>query len=285
MADRGIDNELGRFLRARRETTAPAAVGLPAGMRRRTPGLRRAEVATLAGVSVEYLTRLEQGRDRHPSPEVLNAIAVALGFSLEDRVHLRYLGKASAGVMCPAGLAPAEQVRPTVRALLERLEPGPAVVLNRLGDVLAATSGYERLMRPAGLYDGHRPNVVRHAFTEARTREFYPGWELLADALVAQLKGEVRRGDPYARELAAELTVLAGPAFTRRMAAASGPALRVGVELLAHPQAGALRMAYETLDLSDADEQRLVVYLPADAASARALDRLSGRRPGALRAV
>ena len=279
------DNELGRFLRDRREATSPAAVGLPAGSRRRTPGLRRSEVATLAGVSVEYLTRLEQGRDRHPSPQILNAVAAALRFSPADRLHLRYLSKVNTGVVCAAGAAPAAGVRPTVRALLDRLEPGPAVVLNRLGDVLAATAGYERLARPIGLFDGHRLNVLRYVLADPRARAAYPDWDRVADHHVAQLKIEVRRGDPGAAELADDLTVLAGADFLDRMAAPTGPPARTGIERMVHPEVGGLRLAYEVLDLPDADEQRLVVHLPADEATAAALDRLTGRRPGALRAV
>ncbi|MEV0895993.1 helix-turn-helix transcriptional regulator [Actinoplanes sp. NPDC049802] len=279
------ENELGRFLRERREGTTPAEVGLPAGARRRTPGLRRAEVATLAGVSVEYLTRLEQGRDRHPSPEVLNALATALRFSRAERESLRWLGKVAAGVICPAGHVPAVEVRPTVRALLSRLEPGPAVVLNRLGDVLAATSGFEALFRPIGLFDGHRHNILRFVMVDPRARKAYPDWNQVAEGHIAQLKGEVRRGDPHALELAGDLTVLVGPEFTERMAAPGGFPERSGVERLAHPEVGELRLAYEVLDLPDADEQRLIVHLPVDAVTASALDRLSGRRPGALRAV
>lgn len=285
MATTATDNELGRYLRARREATLPAVVGLAAGSRRRTPGLRRAELATLAGVSVDYLTRLEQGRDRRPSPEVLNALATALRFTAADREHLRFLGKALAGVMCPSGHAPAATVRPTVRALLARLEPGPAVVLNRLGDVLAFTSGYECLVRPLGLLEGRRHNVVRWHFVDDRARAAYPRWDAVADEHVARLKGEVRRGDRHATELADDLTVLVGAEFVDRMAAPSGPASRTGVERMAHPQAGRLALAYEILDLPDADEQRLVIHLPADEVTTAALDRLSGRRPGILRAV
>ncbi|WP_430788649.1 helix-turn-helix transcriptional regulator [Actinoplanes sp. G11-F43] len=279
------DNELGQFLRSRRESTAPAAVGLAPGIRRRTPGLRRAEVATLAGVSVDYLTRLEQGRDRHPSPEVLNALATALRFTAADREHLRFLGKALAGVMCPSGHAPAAEVRPTVRALLERLEPGPAVVLNRLGDMLAATSGYESLTIPLGMWEEPRANVVRWHFVDERARAAHPDWDVIADDHVARLKTEVRRGDRHAVELSGDLTVLAGDEFADRMAAPSGPPRRSGSQRMAHPEAGRLVLSYESLDLPDADEQRLVVFLPADEATAAALDRLSGRRPGALRAV
>jgi transcriptional regulator with XRE-family HTH domain len=278
-------HELGQFLRARREETAPESVGLPTGVRRRTPGLRRAEVATLAGVSVEYLTRLEQGRDRNPSAQVLGALADALRFTPEERVHLRYLGKASAGMICPNGSSPATEVRPTVRALLDRLEPAPAVVLNRLGYVLASTTGYERLARPVGLLDGRWPNLIRFTFADARARTAYPDWDRVAAEHVAQLKSEVRRGDQHARELVDDLIVIAGIPFTERMERPGGPPSRTGVDRLAHPEEGELRLAYETLELPDADEQRLIVYLPADDATSAALDRLAGRRPGALRAV
>ncbi|MFC3961726.1 helix-turn-helix domain-containing protein [Nocardia jiangsuensis] len=147
-------NELGRFLRGRREAVTPARVGLPAGPRRRTPGLSRAEVATLAGVSVEYIVRLEQGRDRHPSPSVLAAIAGVLLLTRSERIHLHRLTKASdPGFTCMGDATPARTVRPSVRAILDHLEPAAAVVVNRLGAVLAHTAGYRRPMAPTGLAD------------------------------------------------------------------------------------------------------------------------------------
>jgi hypothetical protein len=99
----------------------------------------------------------------------------------------------------------------------------------------------------------------------------------VTDDQVARLKGEIRRGDPHAIDLADELTVLAGVDFTTRMAAPSAPPERAGVHRMVHPQAGELRLAFETLDLPDADEQRLVVHLPADAATAAALDLLDAQ--------
>ncbi|MEV0594816.1 helix-turn-helix domain-containing protein [Nonomuraea cavernae] len=279
-------NELGAYLRDRREAVTPADVGLPAGARRRTPGLRRSELATLAGVSVEYLARLEQGRDRHPSAQVLGALADALRLDPDERIHLRRLTKGAAGdVLCPAGVPPARSVRPTVRALLDRLEPAPALLLNRLGEVLARTSGYERLAGPLGLLDGDPPSLVRFVFTDSRARALYPDWERVADELVAMLKLESSRDDPHVSHLADELTIVAGAPFADRLAAPAGPPSPTGVERLTHPEAGELRLAYETLELPVKDGQHLVVYLPADDATALALDRLTGRRPGGLRAV
>ena len=142
-----IEGELGTFLRSRREAVTPAEVGLPDGPRRRTPGLRRAELATLAGVSVDYLIRIEQGRDTHPSPQVLAALAEALRLSEDDLNHLRQLAVISNGVeLCPHARAAARAVRPTVRAVLERLEPAPAFVVNHLG----RSPGVDRRVRAVG---------------------------------------------------------------------------------------------------------------------------------------
>lgn len=280
------DNELGAFLRACREGVTPTDVGLPPGARRRTPGLRRSELASLAGISVEYLVRLEQGRDRHPSVQVLSALADALHLSSDERVRLRNLSKVAGGdFLCPTSRQPATSVRPTVQALLVRLEPAPAVVLNRLGDVLAFTTGYEQLVRAIGVLTGETPNLIRYVFTDVRARDAYPEWERIADEQVADLTFEAGRVDPYVAAFAEELGATAGAAFTERLEAPFARPRRSGVERMIHPDAGELRLAVETLELPDADDQRLVVYLPADDATSAALDRLTGRQPGALRAV
>jgi transcriptional regulator with XRE-family HTH domain len=281
------DNELGAFLRARREALKPADVGLPDGPRRRTPGLRRSELATVAGLSVEYLTRLEQGRDRNPSMQVLAALADALRMTPEERIHLRYLSKVTSGAigLCPtADQGPARTVRATVRAVLDRLEPVPAAVFNRLGEVIAHTAGFERLFGPVGLLDGDTPNVISYVFTDVRARIAYPEWDRVADEHAAALRLELTNGDEYAAELAAELEFAAGDAFTERLSGPPVPPRTAPGERLAHPEAGELRLVREVLALDDG-EQRLLVYLAGDAATSAALDRLTGRHPGALRAV
>ncbi|BCJ70250.1 helix-turn-helix domain-containing protein [Polymorphospora rubra] len=280
------DNELGDFVRARRGAVTPAEVGLPTGARRRTPGLRRAELATLAGISVEYLVRIEQGRDRRPSASVLAALADALRLSVEERDLLRRAAKAAEGGFCLTPAAtPARSVRPTVRAILDRLDPTPAVLLNRLSDVLAHTSGYARLAGPIGVLDAEPGNLARYVFTDPRARATYPHWERIADEQAANLRLNLGRPDPYAARLVDELTAAAGAPFTGRMTGPPVTPQRVGVERLVHPEVGRLRLAYEILEFSETDGQRLVVYLPADEATTVALDRLTGRRPGALRAV
>ncbi|GAA5069496.1 helix-turn-helix domain-containing protein [Nocardia callitridis] len=280
------DNELGLFLRTRRESVSPARVGLQAGPRRRTPGLRRAELATLAGVSVEYITRLEQGRDRHPSPAVLSALGDALLMTPSQRIHLHRLSKsADSGFHCLGDAAPPRAVRPAVRAVLDRLDPSPAVVFNRLTDILAYTDGYHRVMASTGLFDVATPNLAKYLFTDPRAETVYPDWDAVADEVVATLKQGPFRVDRHIAALVDELTVTAGPAFADRVATVPSLAAPTGITRFAHPQSGELRLAYETLELSADDDQRLIVHLPADQATARALDALTRGRPGGLRVV
>lgn len=278
------DNELGLFLRTRREAVSPAEVGLPAGPRRRTPGLRRAEVAMLAGVSVEYLIRLEQGRDSHPSAQVLSALAETLRLRPRERVHLHQLSKGVSGFSCGAAENGSHRtVRPTI---LAQLEPAPAAITNRCTEILACTEGYRKLMESSGLFEQGEPaNVARFVFTHPGARELYPEWDTAADKVVASLKQGPFRADPMVAALVDELTVTAGSAFTDRLTSLPGLPPSGGIDRIGHPEAGTLRLAYESLDLSIDDDQSLYVLLPADEASAGALDQLVGRRPGGLRSI
>jgi hypothetical protein len=237
-------------------------------------------------VSVEYLIRLEQGRDWHPSSTVLAALADALRMTPSQRVYLHRLVKAAdPGFHC-TGVGPNRVVRPAVRAILDRLEPTVAAVVNRLGEVLACTDGYRGVMAGTGQLDGGLPaNYPRYLFTDPRARTVYPDWPQKADAAVAMLKQGPFRADPQVAELVDELTVLVGAEFTDRMNSIPGLPDSSGVVRLVHPDAGPLRLAYERLELSADDDQHLLVHLPADDASAAALDRLVDRRPGGLRSV
>ncbi|MEU1983409.1 helix-turn-helix transcriptional regulator [Nocardia sp. NPDC019395] len=275
-------NELGAFLRSRREELRPSDVGLPPGTRRRTPGLRRAELAILAGVSTEYLARLEQGRDRRPSRQVLDALVSALRLSESDQHQLRRLVKAARGIRYPAVEPPRREIRPTVRMLLDRLEPAPAVVVNRLTDVLAHTDGFAGLMAPIGLLDRTPANLARFALTDPRARTAYLSWDEIADARVAALTAAPHLTDPYVNSLADELTALTGAVFTSRVRAPSAALARSGVEELRHPDVGDLRLAFEMLALPDSDDQQLIVYLPADEDTSARLDRLLRTGPTAL---
>jgi hypothetical protein len=170
---------------------------------------------------------------------------------------------------------------PGVRALLDQLEPAPAVLINRLTDILACTEGYQRLAMPAGGLDGTPPNLARFVFTDPRARSAYPDWDHIADETVAALKRGPFRADQHIAALADELTISAGADFARRAETVPGFPKPSGTIRLNHPQAGELRLAYETLELPD-DDQRLIVHLPADPATSAALDRLNLRRPATL---
>jgi len=284
--DAMADNLLGSFIRSRRESITPADVGLPEGGRRRTPGLRRSELATIAGVSVDYLIRLEQGRDRNPSGSVVVALADALRLGDEDRMHLKRLAAVSSHPeFCPAYEPPSTDVRPTVRAVLDRLDPSPAIVLNQLSDVLAWTDGYEAIGGPVGVLDADRPNLARYVFGDRRARRFYPDWHQVADQQVANLRSWFLHDHPELETLVAELSEIGGDEFGRRWNARPVARKTTGVKRIDHPEAGELRLQFETMELSDDAGQSLVVYLPADEATEAAIDRLTGRFPGSLHAV
>ncbi|WP_307623028.1 transcriptional regulator [Nocardia lijiangensis] len=128
-------------------------------------------------------------------------------------------------------------------------------------------------------------NLARFVFADPRARLVYPDWDDVADQRVAMLKHGPFRADPAIAHLTDELTVIAGDEFTRRVESVPSLPAATGITRLAHPTAGPLRLAYETLDLSADDDQQLIVHLPADEATAAALDVLAGRCPGQLRAV
>jgi transcriptional regulator with XRE-family HTH domain len=236
-------------------------------------------VAALAGISVEYLVRIEQGRDRHPSAAVINALADAFRLDAAEREHLRHLAKCSSGTCGAAAASHRLDVRPAVRSLLAQLEPGIAFVTNRLGDVLAYTSGFDLLARPAGLLDSPSPSLTRFVFTDEGARRVFPDWGQVADERAFHLS----LGAPSQRseQLIAELTALAGPEFTDRMHSRRLP--RADTQAWRHPAAGDLLFGRELLDLPAADAQQLVVLLPANDPTSAALNKL--RRSGGLALV
>ncbi|MFG2355616.1 helix-turn-helix domain-containing protein [Streptomyces sp. NPDC048521] len=273
---------LGDFIRAKRDSIQPETLGLPERGRRRSPGLRRLDLAARAGISVEYLTRIEQGRDRNPSVAVVNALADALSLDAAERNHVRYLAKITGGE-CIARTRPAppqRDVRPQVLHTLRLLEPGIAVVTNRLGDLLAHTSGYETLTGGSGLLDGDAPNLTRYVFTDPRARTFFADWDEIADEQAFDLwLGPSIENSEW---LTAELAPTAGPDLTRRLNRHVVP--RRGVLRLNHPAGPELRLHRELLDIP-ADAQQLVVLLPADDRTAEAIDELRDHRRGRLRAI
>jgi transcriptional regulator with XRE-family HTH domain len=276
-----MSTPLGDFLRARRDATRPETLGLPVGSRRRAPGLRRSELASLAGISVEYLVRIEQGSDRNPSASVVNALASALRLDVSEREHLRYLSKITAGTCVGPHAQPRLDVRQRVLELLDQIEPGIALVTNRLGDVLAYTSGFDLVARPSGLLDTDKPNLTRFVFTDKRAREVFPEWDQVADERAFDLW--LGPSAERSAQFKAELAPIAGDDFTRRLNRHALPPR--GTLRWTHPVVGELRLDREVMELAPADAQQLVVFLPADNMTVDALNRLRRRGGAVLRAV
>lgn len=267
---------MAEFLRARREQLKPADVGLPDSGRRRTPGLRREEVATLSGVSIDYVVRLEQGRDTKPSPSVIAALADALRLDDEQRRQLYTLAVVSQNQeLCPAPRPIVGAVAPTVVALLERLVTTPAFVAGPANDVLAWNDTWERLVRPLGMLDDASPNLARYVFLHPASRAVFPDWVRAADEQVSRLRAAAgcRGEDEDFAALMAELG--SAPDFAERWSMFATAERRRGTTNLAHPDLGPLNLDYEVLLLPDeVDEQRLITWLPGDEATATALSRV-----------
>lgn len=181
--------ELGEFLRARRARLRPSEVGFPPGAGlRRTPGLRREELAALAGLSIDYYIRLEQGKETNPSTAILDGLARALHLTEEEHEHLYTLANHAARRARPSSPHTVREVRADVRLLLETVRPCPAYVQNRVNDILAANP--EALALFAGIEEWpvHRRNTVRYVFCHPAARTLYADWEATALATVANLR-------------------------------------------------------------------------------------------------
>jgi transcriptional regulator with XRE-family HTH domain len=265
------------FLRARRDQLRPGDVGLPDSGRRRTPGLRREEVATLAGVSIDYLVRLEQGRDTKPSPSVLAALADALRLDDDERRQLYTLAMVSQSAeLCPGPRPLAREVPPTVKALLEGLNPTSAFVAGPANDVLAWNHSWELLVRPLGMLDDAAPNLARHVFVHPQARTVYPDWVAAADEQVSRLRAATGRWGEDAEFAALINELRAVPEFAERWSLLAATERRRGTRTIVHRDLGRLRLNYEVLLLpDDVDEQRLITWLPADETTATALARLT----------
>ncbi|MFI7128685.1 helix-turn-helix transcriptional regulator [Nonomuraea sp. NPDC050153] len=247
------ENPLGRFLRARRALVQPEDLGLPAGARRRVAGLRRQEVARLAGVSTDYYVRLEQGRERHPSAQVVDALARVLGLEEDAVAHLHALARATAGSRRPD--ARSERVSPQLVGMMAAWPRTPAVVLGRRLTVLAANTLGEALF--AGhAYSG---DLVRLVFLDPDARTFYPDWDRVAVTTVAGLRPAAGYDDPLLDELVAELSA-ASETFRRLWARHDIRQKTHETKRFRHPLVGELTLHYEALTVNSAPGQQLVVY-------------------------
>jgi transcriptional regulator with XRE-family HTH domain len=268
MASAGDPRALGELLRSRRERLAPADVGLPPGIRRRTSGLRREEVAQLASLSVTYYTFLEQGRQARPSEQVLDALAAALRMTPAERRYLLSLayGADDAAADGAAGAAaPPERVSPGVADLVRRLEPSPTLVKGRCWDVLAANPAARELFGDWSGTPGMR-NLVRWMFTSDAAREIYLEWEPEARAMLGRFRLAAARhpGDPRVTRLIAELRrdspQVRGWWPTHDVSPIGGE----GVKKLRHPRFGPVEYSHVILQVADNPDQVMVTYSPAE---------------------
>jgi transcriptional regulator with XRE-family HTH domain len=271
MTDMVQRDELASFLRSRREATDPVSVGLRPGPRRRTPGLRREELAQLSGISVTWYTWLEQGRGISVSRQVIESLARVLRMTPAEREHLFTV----AGLVLPAQTTGPPDVDDTLRRLVETLDPNPAFVVNPWWDLLAYNQVYAALH---GGLDG-RPaaerNVLWLFFATDPARYLIVNWPAEARQLVGQLRAHLAQhpGDPRGPELVAALTA-ASPKFAelwQEHGTARFHSYRKGFQ---HPAAGLLRLDYIKLSAAGDDQQDLIVMLPADEATADKLRRL-----------
>jgi transcriptional regulator with XRE-family HTH domain len=270
--------ELADFLRHRREELKPGDLGLPNGGRRRTPGLRREEVAQLAGVGATWYTWLEQGRDVRASLEVLEALARAMRLSQAERSHLIMLGR---GEEAPPCKSPVERVSPTLRRLIENLGPNPAYILGRRWDYLAWNDGAVALLGDLGAVPRAARNHAWLTFTDPARREMFTDWERSSRTLVAKFRADSARhlGDPAFESLIAALRK-SSPEFARAWERHEVSRGGEGRKDLRHPLAGMMSFSHGVFHPAEKLDQRLILYSPlAENETAAKLARLVSSRP------
>ncbi|GAA0208886.1 helix-turn-helix transcriptional regulator [Saccharothrix mutabilis subsp. mutabilis] len=265
-------HQLSEFLRARRARITPEDVGMPSAGRRRTPGLRREEVAVLAGVGVSWYTWLEQGRDIRVSGEVLDAVGRALRLDEAEREHLYVL----AGLNPPRTVRKDREVTPELRRLVDAWSPRPALLRDRYRNLLAINDGTRAVLG----YDDTDHNCMISFFTNTRYREPYEHWASVAPAVVASFRAEAARtpDDPEFHRLVAELTAVS-PEFAELWARHDVGVPAQAVKAVHHPEVGRLLFDTTTLTVTDHPDWYLELYNPRPGTgTAELVERLSRLR-------
>ncbi|MEU9469411.1 helix-turn-helix transcriptional regulator [Streptomyces avermitilis] len=256
---------LGEFLRARREALKPQDVGLPEHGRRRVPGLRREEVAMLAGVSSDYYMRLEQGRESSPSPQVVDAVADALHLDEEAVDHLRRLIRASHERRTPP--AGQDQVNPQLLQLLDSWPDTPAFVVGPALDILAHNA------LAAALHSGFQrfDNLARMVFVDPAGRDFYQDWERAAQSCVAEIRAAYGH-DPESPRITEVVETLSAksPEFAELWARHHVKGKTRQTKNLKHAQVGDLQIQFSAFTVNESPHQQLVVYQAEPASSTAA---------------
>ncbi|MFI6316773.1 helix-turn-helix transcriptional regulator [Nonomuraea sp. NPDC050556] len=256
-----MDNkaELGEFLRSRRARLKPDEVGLPMyGERRRVPGLRREELAQLAGLSVDYYVRFEQGRSDNVSDAIIDAVASALRLDRAERTHLHNLAR---GVRASTHREPAQEVRPGLLRLLDAIKDTPAYIVGRRTDILAWNPLFATLTVDLDALSAEERNKAWLVFRNEDVRSRYVNWETKARDVVAYLRMDLGRhpGDPAFDALISRLSA-ESPDFQQLWADQEVRDKTHGAYHMRHPVAGEFTLAYETLRLPDDPDQALITY-------------------------
>ncbi|MEU9991068.1 helix-turn-helix transcriptional regulator [Streptomyces sp. NPDC048045] len=248
------DNHLGEFLRARRAGLQPQDVGIASHGVRKVSGLRREEVAVLAGMNADYYTRLEQGRERHPSAQVLDALGRALRLDPDALAHLHQLAGTAPGTR---STHTTDQVSAALRRLMDAHADAPAYVINPALDILAANHLAQALHSPFQAAD----NLARMTFLDPVGRQFYTRWNWTAQAVVGHLR-QAAGLDPNAPrllELVRSLTEHSAD-FTRLWNTHAVRGKTQDAKHFRHPDVGPVTLTYQAFDVRDAPGQQLVVY-------------------------
>ncbi len=262
-----MDNraEVRAFLTSRRAKLTPKDVGLPAGTNRRVSGLRRSEVALLAGVSVEYYARLERGAIAGASSSVLDAISRSLHLDETERAHLLDLARAADGIPTSGRTRRRSTkqsiARPTLQWALDAITDGVAFVRDPHQDLLAMNALGRAFYSPVIGDGGRTPNLARFQFLDPVARDFYPDWDLFAEMCVAIMRAEAGR-DPHDRgiqELVGELSTRS-ETFRTLWAAHNVRAHGAGTKRFRHPIVGELTLAYEELAITAEPGSILMIY-------------------------
>lgn len=260
-----MDNraEVREFLTSRRARVEPKDVGLPPGTNRRVDGLRRSEVATLAGVSIEYYTKLERGAISGASPEVLDAIAKALRLDDAERAHLFDLAHAASPVARPPRKRSPKGWRPhrSLQWTLDAILAGPAFVRNGRMDLLAANALGRAFYKDAYDMPGQPPNLARFTFLDQRSYDFYPDWNSFAEITTSILRTEAGR-DPHNKELHDLIGELStrNEEFRRLWGAHDVRHHGTGFKTFHHAVVGEMTLAYEGMDMESEPGLTLTIY-------------------------
>ena len=260
-----MDNrgEVREFLTTRREKISPDDVGLPTGLNRRVKGLRRSEVAALAGVSVEYYTKLERGAISGASPEILDALAKALRLDAAERAHLFDLAHAASPVARPPRKRNPRSWSPhsSLQWTLDAVTAGPAFVRNGRMDLLAANALGRAFYKDVYDMPGQPPNIARFTFLDERAHNFYPDWDAFAEVTVSILRTEAGR-DPHNKELHDLIGELStrDDEFRRLWGAHNVRHHGTGFKTFHHSIVGEMTLAYEGMDLEAEPGLTLTIY-------------------------